>query len=251
MPLLTDRKTQPQYDVIVVGSGAGGGMAALQLALNGVKVLMLEAGRNYEPQKETPMFNTPEMAPLRGDRTPDRFFGYYDATVGGGWQVPGEPYTNKQGTEGAFWWWRPRMLGGRTNHWGRISLRFGEHDFAPKSRDGLGYDWPIDYKTIAPWYDKTEMLIGVYGENCGIENAPDSSPGVLQPAPKPRLGDLLARKAGKKIGVPVVAARRAVLSKPMNGPKIAKELFPNNPKAQEIMGMDMSLRAPCFWATDC
>ncbi|WP_256199351.1 GMC family oxidoreductase N-terminal domain-containing protein [Verrucomicrobium spinosum] len=143
------------------------------------------------------------------------------------------------------------MLGGRTNHWGRISLRFGEHDFIPKSRDGLGYDWPIRYGDIAPWYDKTEMLIGVYGENCGIENAPDSSPGVLQPAPKPRVGDLLARKAGKKVGVPIVAARRAVLTKPMNGPKIAKELFPNNPKAQEIMGTDMSMRAPCFWATDC
>jgi choline dehydrogenase-like flavoprotein len=66
MPVLTERKTQPQYDVIVVGSGAGGGMAAMILALNGVKVLMVEAGRNYEPVKETPMFNTPEMAPLRG-----------------------------------------------------------------------------------------------------------------------------------------------------------------------------------------
>ncbi len=82
---------------------------------------MIEAGRNYDPVKETPMFHTPEMAPLRGERTPERSFGYYDATVDGGWQVPGEPYTNKPGTEGDFWWWRPRMLGGRTNHWGRIS----------------------------------------------------------------------------------------------------------------------------------
>lgn len=251
MPILTDRKTQPQYDVIVVGSGAGGGMAALRLALEGVKVLMIEAGRNYDPMKETPMFNTPEMAPLRGDRTPERFFGYYDATVDGGWQVPGEPYTNKPGTEGAFWWWRPRMLGGRTNHWGRISLRFGEFDFKCASRDGLGVDWPMNYEDISPWYDRVEKLIGVYGENCGVPNAPDSPPGVLLPTPKPRVGELLAKKAGKKVGVPIVGARRAVLSAPLDGKRIAKELFPNNPKAQEIVGNDMSLRAPCFWATNC
>ncbi|MDB6140686.1 MAG: family oxidoreductase [Verrucomicrobiaceae bacterium] len=251
MPILTDRKTKPQYDVIVVGSGAGGGMAALRLALEGVKVLMIEAGRNYEPATETPMFNTPEMAPLRGAATKERFFGYYDATVNGGWQVPGEPYTNKAGTEGDFWWWRPRMLGGRTNHWGRISLRFGEFDFKPRQRDGLGFDWPMDYADIAPWYDKVEMLIGVYGENAGIANAPDSPPGVLLPTPKPRLGEMIAKKAGKKIGVPIVGARRAVLSQPLDWKNIPAKLFPNNPKAQELVGRDMMLRAPCFWATDC
>lgn len=250
MPVLTERKTQPQYDVIVVGSGAGGGMAALILALNGVKVLMLEAGRNYEPVKETPMFNTPEMAPLRGAATPDRFFGFYDSNIGG-WQVPGEPYTNKKGTQGDFWWWRARMLGGRTNHWGRIALRFGEFDFKPKSRDGLGVDWPVNYNDIAPWYDRVEQLIGVYGENDGIANAPNSSPGVLMPPPKPRVGELLARKAGRKLGVPVVAAHRAVLSQPMDWKNLPKTLFPNNPKAQEILGKDMMSRAACFWATHC
>lgn len=132
MALLTDRKSLREYDVIIVGSGAGGGMMGMLLSLNGVKVLMLEAGRNYDPVKETPMFNTPEQAPLRGKGTPDRFFGHYDATVGGGWQVPGEPYGDKAGTQEEFWWWRPRMLGGRTNHWGRISLRFGDYDFKPR-----------------------------------------------------------------------------------------------------------------------
>ena len=251
MPLLLDRKTKPQYDVIVVGSGAGGGMAALRLALDDVKVLMIEAGRNYDPVTETPMFHTPEMAPLRGDKTKDRPFGHYDATVNGGWQVPGEPYTNKPGTEGNFWWWRARMLGGRTNHWGRISLRFGEFDFMPKSRDGLGVDWPMKYADIAPWYDKVEQLIGVYGDNDGIANAPNSSPGVLLPPPKPRVGELIAKKSGKKMGVPIVAAHRAVLSQPLDWKNIPKQLFPNNPKAQEIIGKDMMLRAPCFWATDC
>lgn len=250
MPLLTSRKTQPQYDVIVVGSGAGGGMAALILALNGVKVLMIEAGRNYEPQKETAMFHTPEMAPLRGTSTPDKPFGFYDCNIGG-WQVPGEPYTNKKGSQGDFWWWRARMLGGRTNHWGRIALRFGEFDFKPKSRDGLGVDWPVTYDDMAPWYDRVEQLIGVYGENDGIANAPNSSPGVLLPPPKPRVGELLARKAGRKLGVPVVAAHRAVLSQPLDWKNLPKKLFPNNPKAQQIIGQDMMSRAACFWATHC
>ena len=173
----------PSFDVVVVGSGAAGGMAAYVLAQAGVKVVMLEAGRDYRPADETPMMNLNLQAPLRGDRTPDKPFGFYDATVGGGWQVPGEPYTNAPGTN--FRWWRPRMLGGRTNHWGRIALRMGPYDFKPRSRDGLGFDWPIAYEDLAPYYDKVEALIGVWGTNEGLENTPDSSPDVLLPAPAP------------------------------------------------------------------
>jgi len=251
MAILTDRKSLREYDVIIVGSGAGGGMMGMLLSLYGVKVLMIEAGRNYDPQKETPMFNTPEQAPLRGKGTPDRFFGHYDATVGGGWQVPGEPYGDKEGTENEFWWWRPRMLGGRTNHWGRISLRFGPYDFKPKSRDGLGYDWPISYEDLAPYYDKAEMMVGVHGSNEGMENTPDSSPGVLQPPPKPRASELLAKKHCKGLEIPVIPIHRAVLSEPMKGAELAAKLFPDNPKAQKIVGDDMSMRAACFWATPC
>ncbi|WP_367871001.1 GMC family oxidoreductase [Luteolibacter sp. Populi] len=251
MAILTDRKSLREYDVIIVGSGAGGGMMGMLLALNGVKVLMIEAGRNYDPQKETPMFNTPDQAPLRGKGTADRFFGHYDATVGGGWQVPGEPYGDKPGTDEEFWWWRPRMLGGRTNHWGRISLRFGPYDFKPKSRDGLGFDWPISYEDLAPYYDKTEMMVGIHGSNEGMENTPDSSPGVLQPPPKPRACELVIKKYGKGLGIPVIPIHRAVLTEPMKGAEIAAKLFPNNPKAQKIVGDDMSNRAACFWATPC
>jgi len=251
MAILTDRKTQPEYDVIIVGSGAGGGMMAMQLSLHGVKVLMLEAGRNYDPATETPMFNTPEQAPLRGKGTPDRPFGHYDATVGGGWQVPGEPYGDKPGSEHEFWWWRPRMLGGRTNHWGRISLRFGPYDFKAKSRDGLGVDWPISYDDLAPYYDKTEMMVGIYGSNEGLENTPNSPPGVLQPPPKPRVGELLAKKHARTLGIPVIPIHRAVLSEPMKGAELAAKLYPNNALARKLVGADMSMRAQCFWATDC
>ena len=69
-------------------------------------------------------------------------------------------------------WWRARMLGGRTNHYGRISLRMGPYDFKPYSRDGKGFDWPITYDDLAPYYDKAEELIGVFGSQEGLENTP-------------------------------------------------------------------------------
>ena len=155
------------YDAIVVGSGAGGGMATYMLTKAGHRVLLLEAGRHYDPLTETPMFHTYADAPLLGTRTPHKHFGYYDATVDGGWEVPGEPYTVAPGSE--FLWWRARMLGGRTNHWGRFSLRFSHHDFNGFSRDGHGADWPFDYQAIAPWYDEAEKLID-QATDCAVDS---------------------------------------------------------------------------------
>ena len=94
MPMISADKAKPEYDVVIVGSGAAGGQSAYTLTLAGLKCVMLEAGRSYDPTTETPMFNTPAQAPLFGNSTPDKPFGFYDATVGGGWEVPGEPYTS-------------------------------------------------------------------------------------------------------------------------------------------------------------
>jgi choline dehydrogenase-like flavoprotein len=252
MPFITARELKPSYDVIVVGSGAGGGQTAYTLTMEGAKVLMLEAGRNYDPVKETPMFQTNAQAPLRGAGTPDKPFGFHDATVDGGWNVPGEPYTSASSEPAQqFWWWRARMLGGRTNHWGRIALRNGPYDFRPRSRDGLGFDWPIRYEDVAPYYDKVEMLIGVYGSNEGLENTPRSPDGVLLPPPKPRGGELLAQARGKKIGVPVIPIHRAVLSVRQDADTIPAKLHPKNPTAQRVLAQAMRERAACFWATDC
>ncbi|MGI2069089.1 GMC family oxidoreductase [Shewanella baltica] len=213
------------YDVVVVGSGAGGAMAAYTLTKEGKKVLMLEAGRDYDPKTESPMFRTNAEAPLMGAGNVDKDFGFYDATVDGGWTVPDEPYTTAEDSD--FLWWRARMLGGRTNHWGRFSLRFSEHDFKGKSRDGLGADWPFEYKDIAPWYDKTEELVGVCGTNTGLADMPDSAEGILQPPPVPRVPELLIQAAAKKHGIAVVPMHRAVLTRPKDD------------------------RQACFYATPC
>lgn len=213
------------YEVLIVGSGAGGAMAAYELTRLGHKVLLLEAGRNYEPRTETPMFKRNSDAPLMGAATPDKDFGYYDATIDGGWQVPDEPYTTAEHSE--FIWWRARMLGGRTNHWGRYSLRFSEHDFKGKSRDGLGADWPFEYQDIAPWYDKTEALVGICGTNTGLDDMPPSPDGILQPPPLPRIPELLVAAAAKKLAIPMVPMHRAILTRPLDN------------------------RAACFYATPC
>ncbi len=217
------------YDVVVVGSGAAGGQTAYTLAMEGARVLMLEAGRRYEPATETPMMQTGAEAPLRGASTPEKPFGFFDATIDGGWDVPGEPYTSASGDpDRQFRWWRARMLGGRTNHWGRISLRNGTYDFKPRSRDGLGFDWPMSYEELAPYYDKVEMLIGVYGGDDDLENTPKSSAGVLLPPPKPRVSDLLVKQRAAKVGVPVIPMHRAVMTTRLDHVRLPKLLHPGN-----------------------
>lgn len=252
MPFVMANSLKRSYDVVVVGSGAAGGQSAYTLSMDGAKVLMLEAGRKYSPEAETAMFQTPDQAPLGGVGTPDKPFGFYDATVDGGWQVPGEPYVRtSEDDAGRFDWWRARMLGGRTNHWGRISLRNGPYDFKPYSRDGLGFDWPIGYEDVAPYYDKVELLIGVYGSNEGLENTPDSAPGCLLPPPSPLVSDLLIAQRSKRLGIPAIPGHRAVLTQPLDFKRSPARLHPGNLKAQKILAEDMRRRATCVWATPC
>ncbi|MCE7066016.1 GMC family oxidoreductase [Dyadobacter sp. CY326] len=205
-------KEQPAvFDVCIIGSGAGGGMAALQLAQQGAKVALLEAGGYYDPAdpKYITQLKWPYESPRRGASN-HRPFGDFDAAWGG-WEIEGEPYTRKNGTQ--FDWFRSRMLGGRTNHWGRISLRFGPKDFKRRSIDGLGDDWPIGYDDVKPYYDKVDKLIGVFGTVENMDNEPD---GLFLPPPKPRLHELFLKQAGKKANIPVIPSRLSILTKPIN-----------------------------------
>ncbi|GAB3497273.1 GMC family oxidoreductase [Spirosoma knui] len=213
MDLFQLKKAPTVYDAVIVGSGAGGGMAAYMLTKAGAKVLMLEAGGYYDPAdpKYITQLKWPYESPRRGAATASRSGGDFDAAWGG-WDIEGEPYSSKPG--GEFHWFRSRMLGGRTNHWGRISLRFGPDDFRRRSLTGVGDDWPIGYEDMKPFYDRTDKLIGIFGTN--LPNFPNEPDGFFLPPPKPRLHELMLQKAATGIGVPVVPSRLSILTKPIN-----------------------------------
>jgi choline dehydrogenase-like flavoprotein len=207
MTFIPQRKT---YDVCIVGSGAGGGMAAYMLTRAGANVLLLEAGGPWDNTRDSAMMKMPYESPRRGASTRDRPFGEFDACVGG-WELEGEPFTQAEGTQ--FRWWRARMVGGRTNHWGRISLRFGPDDFKAKSRDGLGDDWPIGYQDLAPYYDRIDKLIGVFGNNDPLPNHPG---GYFLPPPKPRCYELMIKDAADRLNITCISSRLSIITRGHN-----------------------------------
>ena len=197
------------YDAVIVGSGAGGAMAAYELTRQGASVLMLEAGAWWDNTRDSSMLRMPYDTTRRGGSTKERPFGEHDACIGG-FDIQGEPYTVAEGSQ--FRWWRGRMLGGRTNHWGRISLRAGPDDFRGKSIDGLGDDWPISYDDLAPFYDRVDKLIGIFGSKEGLHNHPD---GQFMPAPEPRCYEKLVMRAAKAQQVTCIPARLSIITKPL------------------------------------
>ena len=211
-------RSAPVSDVVIIGSGAGGGTVTKVLADLGINVTLLEAGPMLNPAKDFKEHMWPYEVPHRGSGEGGasyfgrgRAFGFFSAHAGG-WQLEGEPYTVAEGTK--FNWFRSRIVGGRTNHYGRISLRYADYDLKPYSRDGIGTDWPISYEDIAPYYDKAERFIGVTGSKEGIRSAPD---GVFQDCPPPRVHEILIKMAADKLGIPCVANRLAVITRPTNG----------------------------------
>jgi len=208
---------QEIHDVVVIGSGAGGGTVAHVLTALGVQVTLLEAGPMLDPYRDFKEHQWPydvdhRGANVGGTRYTDPRSRSYFSTLSGGWELEGEPYTVGDGSE--FQWFRSRIIGGRTNHYGRMSFRFSDYDFKPYDRDGLGVNWPISYEDIAPYYDKVDRLVGLFGSVEGLPNDPD---GIFMPPPQPRCWELAIKRAADQLDITCIPSRLSILTKPLNG----------------------------------
>jgi choline dehydrogenase-like flavoprotein len=210
---LVQRSTK-KFDVCIIGSGAGGGMAAKILTEGGLSSVLLEAGPDLHPEKDFKMLMWPYELPHRGAGVGGKASENWGEFLApnGAWTIEGEPYTSAPGSN--FQWFRSRIVGGRTNHWGRIALRFAPIDFKSNTRDGLGDDWPITYDDLAPYYDKVESYIGVFGTKENVPSAPD---GLFLPPPKPRCTELMVKKACDQLNITCIPSRLAILTRPLNG----------------------------------
>ncbi|MGI8672013.1 MAG: GMC oxidoreductase [Luteitalea sp.] len=219
-----------KWDVIIVGSGAAGGMAAFQLATAGLKVLVLEAGRMLDHQKEYRTMEWPYQS-LRRQRLPPEMRGlnvaeynFVDRPYGNHPQFDkykklasyaGNSFTRnwvvnekENPTTGTpYAWVRARVLGGKTNFWGRGALRYGPLEFKAASHDGYDVDWPIGYEDVKPYYDKVDVLLGCSGTTEGLAQVPD---GIFQTPSKLNCTETAFRAGIATLGRKLIPGRAGV-----------------------------------------
>ncbi len=205
-----------EYDAIVVGSGISGGWAAKELTEKGLRVLMLERGKNIEHIKDyVNATKHPWNYPHRGGRTVAmeeaypvlrRDYPLNEKNLDWWASDKDSPYTEVK----RFDWYRGYHVGGRSLMWGRQSYRHGDIDFAANAREGVGTDWPIRYAELAPWYDRVERHAGISGTRDGLEILPDGQ--FMPPIPL----NCVEEDAAKKIAARFGGARHMIHSRVAN-----------------------------------
>ena len=176
---------QKIYDVVVIGSGAGGGTLSARLATLGADVLVLEGGPHVNTRTD---FNTHAL--------PFEFPSRHIPTM-----RPGKPGFDAE---------RSRGLGGKTMLWNAVALRFSQRDFKGREHDGVGEDWPLDYADMAPYYDRVEREVGVCANYDHLGDLPD---GIFLPPVPMKCTDIAIQKGAAKLGVKVIHVRKATLSR--------------------------------------
>jgi len=234
------------YDAVVVGSGAAGGMAAHVLTTKGMKVLLLEAGKKLPIEQELRSMEWPYDHPRRGEFPPgNHAIRYNEYTIRqppyakktafkhvysyvGGWggsdyvknilvDEKDHPYTGTR-----YAWVRARVLGGKTNIWGRLALRLSDYDFKGKTHDGYGEDWPISYADIEPYYDKVDLYLGISGHKENLRHLPDS---LFQRPNKLTASEIRLRKSLGQMGRVLTPYRAGVTTDGVKHNKYRSKCF--------------------------
>src|SRR3954466_9606464 len=251
---------QTTYDAVVVGSGAAGGMAAHVLTSHGMNVLMLEAGKKLDINTELKSMEWPYEHPRRGEMPPG-----HDALSLNEYTIRQPPYaagstfpkvySYVQGWNGTdysknivvnekdhpytgtnYAWVRARLLGGKTNIWGRLALRLSDYDFKARSHDGYGEDWPISYKDIEPYYDRVDQYLGISGVKENLPYLPDS---IFQRPTRLASAEVTLRQSLKKMNRVLTPYRAGVTTDGLKHNKYRSRCFGRGACNRRVGGCDI------------
>jgi choline dehydrogenase-like flavoprotein len=196
------------YDVLIIGSGASGGMAAYTLSKLGVKCLLLDAGPQVDFQRNRELKPVYEL-PYRGFGEPGRLSHVFQANEFNANQWVDEkdvPYTHDP--KQPYNWVRVRMIGGKSLFWARMSFRLSDYEFKAKDHDGYGDNWPISHADLDPFYSRVEPIFRVSGRKEGLKQLPDGD--FIEDTSPDSLAAKRLGEAGKTVGMTVTKIRRSL-----------------------------------------